>query len=226
MKIAIDGPAGSGKGTICSKVADYFGFFNFSSGEVYRLATLLLDSDNVTGIQIKNPTEMIALVSSGRVRYSWNKSSQSSEVYIDNVNIKPELHRNDISIRGAIISHKFTKEITDVAQYIVSSIKEDLICEGRNVATHIIPNADIKIYLDASPEVRASRRLSDVVNQGEKSDLETILAQIKERDRIDSTREYAPLVRLPDAIYLDTSLQTPEESIQNIITIIKTHSPK
>lgn len=220
MKIALDGPAGSGKGTICSIVADNLNLINFSSGEVYRLATYLLHSPQYS-TEITNPIQIIDLIKAKRVEYKWNRETRASEVWLDGVNIKSELHKNSISILVAQVSKDFTREITESAQYIVSHITEDLICEGRNVATHIIPLADIKIYLDASAEVRAKRRMQDIISQGDTIDYEDILTQIKERDRVDMTREYAPLVQVPKAIYVDTSTQTVSQSVQQIIDIIE-----
>ena len=220
MKIALDGPAGSGKGTICSRVADQLNLINFSSGEVYRLATYLLVSPEYSK-EITNPIQIIELITSGRVAYKWNQITKSSEVWLDGNDIKPDLHKQTISTKVAEISKTFTREITETAEFIINTIHDDLICEGRNVATHIIPNANIKIYLDASPEIRTRRRMQDIINQGDSIEFDTLLAQIKERDRLDMTRDYAPLVRLPEAIYVDTSQQTIDQSVQQIVDIIE-----
>lgn len=220
MIIAVDGPAGAGKGTICSILAEQLNLTNYCSGEIYRMCAYILTHPEL-GIWITNPIQIIEPINAGKIKYIWNKESNTSEVWLGDRNIKPLLHQNNISKQTSLIASQYPEEITTIVQLIGNQIKGDIICEGRNVATHLFPKADYKFYVDADPAVRAERRLQDLQNKGDKEiTLVQVLTEILERDRNDMNRDYAPLIRVDEAILIDTTNQLVDQSVAQIINYI------
>ena len=221
MIIAVDGPAGAGKGTVCSILANKLSLTNYCSGEIYRLCAYILTHPEL-GIWITNPIQIIEAIESGKVRYAWNAETQKSEVWLGDRNIRDLLHQNNISRQTAQISAQYPEEITTIVRIIGAKINGDIICEGRNVATHLFPEAEFKFYIDAKPEIRAMRRLQDLRNQGNQEiEVNQVLEEIVERDRLDMNRSYAPLIRVPEAIYIDTSNRNIEQSVEEIMGYLK-----
>ncbi len=220
MIIAVDGPAGAGKGTICSILAHKLNLTNYCSGEIYRMCAYILTHPEL-GIWITNPIQIIEPVEMGKIKYIWNKETNTSEVWLGSLNIKPLLHQNNISKQTSLIASQYPEEITTIVQLIGGKIKGDIICEGRNVATHLFPEANYKFYVDADPTVRAQRRLRDLKNKGDSEITQSqVLTEILERDRNDMKRDYAPLIRVPEATLIDTSNQTIDQSVNQIINFI------
>jgi cytidylate kinase len=220
MIIAVDGPAGAGKGTICSLVAKHLNLTNYCSGEIYRLCAYILTHPEL-GIWITHPSQISNAINEGKIKYKWNNLTNESEVWLGEKNIKPLLHQNNISKQTSLISAQYPEAITEIVQKIGSKIVGNIICEGRNVGSHIFPNSHLKFYIDARPEIRARRRHLDLTKKGILINLETVLQEIIDRDKMDMSRSFAPLRRLNDAIYIDTSDQSSEESMKALLKIIQ-----
>jgi len=209
MIVAIDGPAGAGKSTIASKVAEKTGFFYLNTGNFYRALTYavinekiaLSDKDGVIKAAEKHKIEII-----------------NKRVYLDGTDVENFLHSDAIDAIVAQIS-----AITEVRYKINEQIQKasknnNIIAEGRDMTTVVFPNADVKIYLDASIEKRSKRRL----DQGTSAKtLEQIKENIKTRDDIDKNKEFGKLKISEDAIYLNSSDLTIDEVCEKVMSEIK-----
>lgn len=217
MIIAVDGPAGAGKGTICNIVASSLGITNYCSGEVYRLCAYLMKIKNT----IDTPDDLVELIKSGQLKYYWNDETCLAEIWLEGENIREDLHQNSVSKITAEVSARYSDKIAKLVRLIGQQIEGDFICEGRNVASYIFTDCDYKFYVDASSSVRAQRRQQDLLKKGLDLDFETVLQEIEDRDYRDMTRSHSPLVRLPDAVLIDTSNQTIEESVAEMISYLE-----
>ena len=194
--IAIDGPSGVGKGTVARAIADAFGYRHVDTGAMYRaLAWRVID----LGIDLENEAAVSALASRADIVVA------NGQVAVDGVDVT-----------SAIRTPQIDRAVTSVAR--MSSVRElfvarqralgrdgGIVMEGRDIGTVVFPDADVKIYLDASPEERARRRAADPAHGGRGEALATVASAMADRDRIDSTRAASPLMIAPDAVVVDTS---------------------
>lgn len=193
MVVAIDGPAGVGKSTIAHRIASEFGFHFLNSGNFYRCVAYYALKNHISVSQ----TQTLIEIANGL-----SLSLEDDTLFCNGDNIEPYLHSHEIDEIVAQVS-----AVPEVREAVNRQIRKiysdvDLVCEGRDMTTVVFPNADIKIYLDASPEIRAERRL----NQGcSTADYNTILNSIKNRDRIDTNKSVGKLRIADDALYIDTS---------------------
>ena len=214
-QVAIDGPAGAGKSTIARQVAKNKGFIYVDTGAMYRAMALHMIRSNVD----TKDAEAIA------------KASETADITIQYVNGEQIVLLNGENVNGLIR----TPEVSSMAS--VSSAnpqvrarllhlqqkladENDVIMDGRDIGTCVLPNADVKVYLTASARVRAKRRYKELVEKGESCDLDQIEAEIKERDHRDMTREHAPLKQAEDAQLLDSSDMTIEQVVDAICKLI------
>lgn len=208
--IALDGPAGSGKSSISKRIADRFGFTHIDTGAMYRAITLealrrKIDINNEEEYTFLNDTKVI---------YSKNK------VYLNGSDVSKEIRKP--SVTNAVSTccrFKCVREFLVESQRESASIGQ-VIMDGRDIGTVVLPNADLKIYLTASPEVRAKRRYDEIINSGGSVSYDVILEEIKIRDYKDSTREISPLKQADDAILIDTSNLNMEEVVEKISKLI------
>lgn len=213
--IAIDGPAGSGKGTIASFIAEKLGFLNVDTGAMYRSVTLATLNNNIDLnntekiIELTKTLEIDLKVIEGSIHTFLNGEDVSSEIRTPRVN-------SAVSIIAAI---KEVREIMVEHQRKLAK-GHDIVMEGRDIGTVVFPNANIKLYLEASAEERATRRYKQNLENGLEVPYEEVLESIKNRDKIDSTRADSPLRVPEDAVIVDTNGWSPEDARRNIFKII------
>lgn len=194
--IAIDGPAGSGKSTIAKIIADKYKFTYIDTGAMYRMITLYFLDNNVdfdNESTIRSALEKISLDMQGD-KFYLNFNDVTKKIR------EPRINQNV----SKIASIKAVREnLVNLQRKI--SLNKNVILDGRDIGTVVFPNAQIKIFLIALPEERARRRLKELQEKGINTTFEEVLASIKERDHIDSTRKESPLLKAKDAIELDTT---------------------
>jgi len=209
--IAIDGPSGVGKGTVARAIADAFGYRHVDTGAMYRaLAWRALDLD----IDLENEPAVSALAGRADILVA------NGQVAVDGVDVT-----------SAIRTPQIDRAVTSVAR--MPSVRElfvvrqralgrdgGIVMEGRDIGTVVFPDADVKIYLDASPEERARRRAADPAHGGRGEALATVASAMADRDRIDSTRKASPLMIAPDAVVVDTSGLAVPDVVAKVIAII------
>ena len=214
--IAIDGPAGAGKSTIAKLVAMNKGFIYVDTGAMYRaLAVYFLSKD----IKPEDTARIIEALPEANVTIQYVDGIQ--QVLLNGENVTPKLRTEEVSNMASISSviPEVREKLFDLQQSLARD--NDVVMDGRDIGTHILPNADLKIYMTASVETRAKRRHHEMIEKGVKSDLKVIMSEIEERDHRDMTREVAPLMQATDAVYLDTSKMTIPEVVGHISSLIR-----
>jgi len=204
--IAIDGPVGSGKTTVARRVADLLGFMHIDSGAMYRAlglkalrAGVPLDSDERLE-QLADETHIAMHRNGGRL-----------QVLVDDEDVTDFIRTPEVSQAASKVAL-----VPEVRRILVAEQRRaghhgGVVMEGRDIGTVVFPDADLKIYLDASAEVRAERRLKEHVARGDQMDFAQVVAEIKERDLRDTQRKIAPLMRAPDAVLVDSTAMEAEE---------------
>ncbi|MFZ8074829.1 (d)CMP kinase [Fusobacterium watanabei] len=205
--VAIDGPAGSGKSTIAKLIAKKFNFTYIDTGAMYRMITLYLLENNIDFDDLKEIEKILNTV---------NLDMQGDKFYLNNVDVTTKIREKRINENvSKVASIKIVRSNLVDLQRKVSNNK-NVILDGRDVGTVIFPNAQVKIFLIASPEERARRRYNEFLEKKTEITYEEVLKSIKERDHIDSTRDESPFVKANDAIELDSTNLTIEEVINFI----------
>lgn len=215
FNVAIDGPAGAGKSTIAKAAAKELGFIYVDTGALYRAIAY----NAVTKGVIDDTQKIIDMLTDTNVELKYVDGVQA--VYLNGDDVSAYIRTPEISMGASKVS-----AIPQVREFLLNlqrdiAQKNNVIMDGRDIATVVLPNADVKIFLFASPECRAQRRYKELIEKGEDVTLEDVLADVNQRDYQDSHREIAPLKPSDDSVMADTSKLNLEESIQLIINIIK-----
>lgn len=215
FNVAIDGPAGAGKSTIAKAAAKELGFIYVDTGALYRAIAY----NAVTKGVIDDTQKIIDMLTDTNVELKYVDGVQA--VYLNGDDVSAYIRTPEISMGASKVS-----AIPQVREFLLNlqrdiAQKNNVIMDGRDIATVVLPNADVKIFLFASPECRAQRRYKELIEKGEDVTLENVLADVNQRDYQDSHREIAPLKPSEDSVMADTSKLNLEESIQLIINIIK-----
>lgn len=211
--VAIDGPAGAGKGTITKQVGEKLGFINIDTGAMFRCVTLKILQD---GVKIEKEQEIQKLLETIEIEIK-----ESGEVFLNGENVTQKIRENEVNSMVSPVS--VIPIVREKLLYLQRKMAEgkNIIMEGRDIGTVVFPNANVKIYLDATPEERARRRVKQNQEKQIPCSYEEVLQGIIDRDKRDSTREIAPLKQAEDAIYIDSSNMSIEEVVNQIIEMIK-----
>ena len=205
--VAIDGPAGSGKSTIAKLLAKKYNLTYIDTGAMYRMITLYLLENNIDISDLKEVERVLNTV---------NLDMQGDKFFLDNVDVSTKIREKRINDNvSKVASIKIVRSnLVDLQRKI--SNNKDVILDGRDVGTVIFPNAQVKIFLIASPEERARRRYNEFLEKKTEITYDEVLKSIKERDHIDSTRDESPFVKADDAIELDSTNLTIEDVVNFI----------
>ena len=211
--VAIDGPAGSGKGTIAKKVASKINAINIDTGAMFRCVALQALRENVSLEEIEKIKNILNNIEIDL--------KPNGKVFLNGKDVSKAIREEEVSKYSSPIS-----TISDVREKLLHMQRKlgefnDIVMEGRDIGTVVFPNANVKIYLDASPEERARRRIRQNLEKGIKSNYEEVLEEIKKRDFRDISRDIAPLKKAEDAIYIDSTNLSIEEVTEKILDIIK-----
>ena len=212
--IAIDGPAGAGKSTIAKIVAKELGFIYVDTGAMYRTLALACFRD---GIDTSDEAAVVAKCESVEVTLGYEDGTQ--KVYLNGEDVSTEIRREEIgNLTSAIAVYPGVRKILVALQKDLAS-KNNVVMDGRDIGTAVLPNADLKIYLTASVETRAKRRYDELVEKGQTCDLKEIEKDIEDRDYRDMNREVSPLSQADDAVLVDSSDMTIDEVVAKIISL-------
>ena len=213
--VAIDGPAGSGKGTITKLVGEKTGLINIDTGAMYRCVTLYMLRNNIKLEEIEKINKML-----NNIDIEFKKENDTETVYLNKEEVTKEIRSKEVNEFVSQVSHvvEIRENITNLSRKVAE--RKNVIMEGRDIGTNVFPNADIKIYLDATPEERANRRMKQNEEKGIDMSYEEVLKNIKFRDNNDKTSKVAPLKQAEDAIYIDTTDMTIPEVVEKITNIV------
>jgi cytidylate kinase len=216
--VAVDGTAGSGKGSVTKVVAERLNFVTIDTGAMYRCVTLAMLEQNVGLEEIEKITQILENI---KIEFEENPEHESGKkVLLNGKDVTSKIRSKEVNENVSPVSTiKIVREhLAEMQREMAKSI--DVIMEGRDIGTNVFPNADVKIYLDASAEERAERRFRQNKQNGIDIPFEEILKNVKERDYIDSHREIAPLTKAPDAVYIDSTGMSIEEEAEAVIKVI------
>lgn len=220
MIIAVDGPAASGKSTLARRLAEALGFLYFDTGVMYRAVTVAALRQSVD-INDDGAVSAIARTIDIDVRPPSIGDGRQYDVLLDGEDITWEIRSAAVDTNVSQVSTyaDVRQAMTEVQRQI--GLRGDVVMVGRDIGTVVLPEADLKLYLDASVEARAMRRYQECVERSETMDYEDILAWMKERDRIDSTRIIAPLRPAEDAILLDSTDLDAEQVYEQALSLVQ-----
>lgn len=215
-QIAIDGPAGAGKSTIAKKVAKTKGFIYVDTGAMYRAMAYYLLTEKVNP---ENAKEIEDKCQGADITIQYVGGEQV--VLLNGANVNGVLRTEEVGNMASTTSKnpKVRERLTQLQKELAA--KNDVVMDGRDIGTCVLPNADVKIYLTASSAVRAKRRFDELTAKGESCDIKKIEEDIVKRDHQDMSREIAPLKQAEDAHLVDSSYMTIEEVVQKILSLCK-----
>ena len=214
--ITIDGPSASGKSTVAEIVAKELNMHHLNSGEFYRAITLYFIRKNISFEDAKQISKELKNVNV-TIKYIDN----TQHCYLNGEDVTTLLHTNEIN--GLVSKFGHNLDVVEKCSHftLLATQTENLVIDGRNVGSYVVPDADCKIYLDCNVKVRAQRRYEEALSKGSKTTFEEILKQTKERDRLDKTRSIAPLVVPKGAYKVNSNEKTPEEVALEIVKIVQ-----
>ena len=215
INVAIDGPAGAGKSTVAKAAAKELGYIYVDTGALYRTIALNAVRNGV----IDDNDKIIEMLDSTKVELKYIDGVQA--VYLNGEDVSAFIRTPEISMGASNVSAipKVREFLLDLQRDIAKT--NNVIMDGRDIATVVLPNADVKIFLTASAECRAERRYKELIEKGENVKYKDVLADVNQRDYQDSHREIAPLKPSEDSVICDTSELNLEESVQAVINIVK-----
>jgi len=212
--VAIDGPAGAGKSTVAKEASKRLSVVYVDTGAMYRTVALYAIEKGVE----KDNNAIISLLDEIDIDIKYTDGAQS--IFLNGRDVSGLIRTNEVSMGASAVAviPEVRLKLVELQRNLAKN--QSVIMDGRDIGTYVFPNADVKIFLTASPETRAERRYIELIEKGLDADRETILKDIKKRDKNDSEREFAPLRQAHDAVLLDTSDLSLEEAISAAIEII------
>ena len=214
--VAVDGTAGSGKGTITKIVAQRLNLVSIDTGAMYRCVALECINQNIEYTEIEKIKKVLE-----HINIELKKENDQQLVFLNGKNVTRNIRTTEVDNQVAKFAaiKEVREKITPMQRQMGKN--SNIIMEGRDIGTVVFPNADVKVFLDCSVEERAMRRYKQNLEKGITSTYEEVLAGIKERHRLETEREIAPLTKAPDAVYIDSTGMTIEQEAEAVIDVIK-----
>lgn len=216
MKVAIDGPAGAGKSTISKAVAKRLGFVYIDTGAMYRAIGLAAVR---RGIDTKDADGVAAILGEVEITIAHNEDGQ--QIFLNGENVSEEIRLPEISVAASNVAVIPAVRLKLVELQRALAEKENVIMDGRDIGTYVLPDAEVKIFLTASVEERAKRRCKELLEKGVETDVNSVKADMEYRDKNDSGRDFAPLKRAEDSVHVDNTDITIEEAIERICQLVE-----
>lgn len=216
MNIAIDGPAGAGKSTVARRVAEQLGYVYIDTGSMYRAVTLIALR---AGVSVEQLAKLADLVKSLEIELEPGERGQS--VFVNGENVTALIRSREVTLQVSYFAANETvREVLGIMQRRLAE-RKGVVMDGRDIGSHVLPNAELKIFLTASVKERALRRYREIVDS-QTITLEQLETEIAVRDRLDEQREISPLVCASDAVVLDSTSMTIDEVIHAIVKLSRT----
>ena len=219
VNIAIDGPVASGKTTVARRLAKELKYRYIDTGAIYRAITWKALDNN---IDIAREEAVVALAKNTKITIEASEENTGGySIFVDDIDVTG--HITSLSVRRKVSS---VAKISGVRKVLVEQQKimgrdKGIVMAGRDITSVVLPGAEVKIFLTASPEERARRRAGEIIGKGEPATYEEVLSEVLDRDKMDMERKDSPLIKVPDAVVVDSTHMTFEEVIENILSVVK-----
>lgn len=215
MIIAIDGPAGAGKSTIASRVADELDFQLIDTGAIYRTVAWKAEKE---GLDLEDGEAVAELARS--LDFEFRREDGENVLYCNGESVGDEIRTSEVSYGASIVSahHEVREALLQIQREL--GRERSSVLEGRDIGTVVFPDADVKVFLTATPEERARRRVEQMEEKGEEADYDDVLSEIVARDERDSGRSAAPLKKASDAVAIDSTQYSIEEVVEKILDLV------
>lgn len=219
ITIAIDGFSSTGKSTLAKQVAKQLGYAYVDTGAMYRAVTLFAMQNSLIDEFDFDKEQLISRLSEIHLKFQFNPQLGFAEMYLNDVNVEKLIRTLEVS--------SFVSQIAEVSQVRAMLVKQQqqmgkdkgVVMDGRDIGTVVFPDAELKIFMNASPDVRAQRRFDELSEKGQLVSYDRVLENVLQRDFIDTNREDSPLVKAKDAIEIDNSNLTREEQYQKVLQL-------
>jgi len=220
ITIAIDGYSSTGKSTLAKQLANNLGYVYVDTGAMYRAVTYFAMQNGYINAESFDKETLISALPSVQLEFHLNAELGFAEMYLNGVNVESEIRTIEVS--------NFVSKIAEVSEVRTKLVEQQqqmskgngIVMDGRDIGTVVFPNAELKIFMTASPETRAQRRFDELQAKGQNVPYEAVLKNVQERDYIDTHRDDSPLVIADDAIEIDNSYLTREEQFEAVLDLV------
>lgn len=219
--IAVDGHSSCGKSTMAKSLARLLGYVYIDSGAMYRAVTLYALRKDLIKDGIPDVSKIIDELKNIRISFQWDEVAGKNTTFLNDENIEDEIRRLEVSQNVSPVSTIANVRHEMVKQQRENGKNKGIVMDGRDIGTVVFPDAELKIFMTARPEIRAQRRYLELKEKGQEIDFDEILKNVLNRDKIDSTREVSPLKKADDALVLDNSNLTREEQLKWALNKVK-----
>ena len=219
--IAIDGHSSCGKSTMAKSLAQELGYIYIDSGAMYRVVTLYALRNGLITNGVPDREKLIAGLKNIKITFKWDEVLGKNTTFLNGENVEEEIRRLEVSENVSPISTIAEVRHEMVKQQRENGTNKGIVMDGRDIGTVVFPDAELKIFMTASPEIRAQRRYLELKEKGQVVDFNSILQNVEGRDEIDSNREVSPLKRADDALILDNSYLSREEQLKWTLDKVK-----
>ena len=221
ITIAIDGYSSTGKSTLAKQLAKHLGYVYVDTGAMYRAVTFFAMQNGYISAKYFDKETLINSIPNIKLHFEFNAELGFVEMYLNNVNVEKEIRTIEVS--------SFVSKVAEVSEVRAKLVEQQqemgknkaIVMDGRDIGTVVFPDAELKIFMTASPETRAKRRFDELEAKGDTVTYEDVLKNVQERDYIDTHREDSPLVIAEDAIEIDNSYLTREEQFNAVLELVE-----
>ncbi|MBF6642555.1 (d)CMP kinase [Flavobacterium sp. J49] len=220
ITIAIDGFSSTGKSTLAKQLAKHLGYVYVDSGAMYRAVTYFAMQNGCIGAEFFDKETLINSLPFIKLHFEFKAELGFAEMYLNGVNVEKEIRTIEVSGFVSKVAEVSEVRAKLVEQQQSMGKKKGIVMDGRDIGTVVFPNAELKIFMTASPETRARRRYDELQAKGENVTYEAVLKNVEERDHIDTHRDDSPLVKAVGAIEIDNSALTREEQFQAVLALV------
>jgi len=219
--IAIDGHSSCGKSTMAKSIAQELGYIYIDSGAMYRVVTLYALRNGLINNGVPDTSKIITELKNIKITFKWDELLGKNTTFLNGENVEEEIRRLEVSENVSPISTIVEIRHEMVKQQRENGLNKGIVMDGRDIGTVVFPDAELKIFMTASPEIRAQRRFQELKEKGQEVDFDSILQNVEGRDEIDSNREVSPLKKADDALILDNSNLSREEQLKWTLEKVK-----
>ncbi|NQX86607.1 MAG: (d)CMP kinase [Flavobacteriaceae bacterium] len=221
ITIAIDGYSSTGKSTLAKQLAKKLGYVYVDSGAMYRAVTLYAMQNGYINAHVFNVNDFVLELDAINLEFKFNPTLGFAEMYLNAVNVEKQIRTMAVSSLVSQVAAVPEVRYQLVKQQYQMGKDKGVVMDGRDIGTVVFPNAELKLFMTASADVRAQRRYDELISRGDEVDFEAVLKNVRERDYIDSHRENSPLTKASDAIEIDNSKLTLEAQFDKIMSLVK-----